>query len=104
MKDSFKVVRDGDKVPFQLGTVVESLQGAGLSTDDSVRLARGLEKGYRGRNTREVRIGKLQKALAELVEAAHGADAAARFTARARRSSANSRSTFAATLREPACA
>ena len=81
MKHSFKVVRDGDKVPFQLGTVVESLQGAGLSTDDSVRLARGLEKGYRGRNTREVRLAKLQKALAELVEAAHGADAAARFMA-----------------------
>lgn len=81
MKHSFKVVREGDKVPFQLGTVVESLQGVGLPTDDSVRLARALEKGYRQRNTREVRLGKLQAALAELVEAAHGAEAAARFTA-----------------------
>lgn len=81
MKHSFKVVREGDKVPFQLGTVVESLQGAGLSTDDSVRLARALEKGYRQRGTREVRLDKLRAALGGLVEAAHGADAAARFAA-----------------------
>ena len=47
MKQGFKVVREGDKVPFQLGTVVESLQGAGLLTDDSIRLARALEKHYR---------------------------------------------------------
>ena len=32
------------RLPFQLGTVVESLQGAGLLTDDSIRLARGSGK------------------------------------------------------------
>lgn len=77
MKQGLKVVREGDKVPFQLGTVVESLQGAGLLTDDSIRLARALEKHYRGK--KEVKLAALVSALTELVKEAHGGGAAARF-------------------------
>lgn len=81
MKQGFKVVRADDRVPFQLGTVVESLQGAGLSTDDSVRLARDLEKHYRQKGAREVSLAQLVGTLKHLVENAHGSDAAARFAA-----------------------
>jgi len=77
VKQGLKVVREGDKVPFQLGTVVESLQGAGLLTDDSIRLARALEKHYRGK--KEVKLAALVSALTELVKEAHGGGAAARF-------------------------
>ena len=77
MKQGFKVVREGDKVPFQLGTVVESLQGAGLLTDDSIRLARALEKHYRPK--KEVKLAALVATLTELVKEAHGSAAAARF-------------------------
>ena len=77
MKQGFKVVREGDKVPFQLGTVVESLQGAGLLTDDSIRLARALEKHYRPK--KEVKLAALVSTLRDLVKEAHGSEAAARF-------------------------
>ena len=77
MKQGFKVVREGDKVPFQLGTVVESLQGTGLLTDDSIRLARALEKHYRPK--KEVKLAALVSTLRDLVKEAHGSEAAARF-------------------------
>ncbi len=64
-------------MPFQLGTVVESLQGVGLLTDDSIRLARALEKQYRGK--KEVKLASLVGTLTELVEEAHGSGAAVRF-------------------------
>jgi len=79
-RHSFKVVLADDKVTFNLGPVVESLQGAGLPTDEAVRLARALEKNYRQKNAKEVKLPALVAALRDLVEEAHGPEAAARFS------------------------
>ena len=78
-RQSFKVVSGDGKVAFNLGVVVESLQGAGLPTDEAVRLARALEKYYRQKNAKEVKRAALAATLRALVEEAHGSEAATRF-------------------------
>ncbi len=78
-RQSFKVVLSDGKVAFNLGAVVESLQGAGLPTDEAVRLARALEKHYRQKNAKEVKLAALVMTLRGFVEEAHGSEAAARF-------------------------
>jgi len=78
-RQSFRVVLSDGKVTFNLGAVVESLQGAGLPTDEAVRLARTLEKHYRQKNTKEVKLAALVATLRALLEEAHGPEAAARF-------------------------
>jgi 2-phosphoglycerate kinase len=48
-------VEDGlQRHPFATGPLVESLQAAGVATDDAMRIARELEKHYRQRHDREV--------------------------------------------------
>jgi 2-phosphoglycerate kinase len=78
-RHSFKVVLADDKIAFNLGAVVESLQGAGLLTDEAIRLARALEKHYRQKNAKEVKLEALVSTLHRLVDDAYGAEAAARF-------------------------
>ncbi|ADI15142.1 AAA family ATPase [Truepera radiovictrix] len=72
------IIRDGDKVPFTLGAVVEALQGVGLGTDEAIRLARTLEKHHRQKGLKTVKLGALIETLAALVEEAYGPEMSAR--------------------------
>jgi len=82
-RHSFKVVLADDKIAFNLGAVVESLQGAGLLTDEAIRVARALEKHYRQKNAKEVKLAALVATLQTLLEEAYGPDAAERFSRQA---------------------
>lgn len=81
MKQGFKVARAGEKIDFNLGAVVESLQGVGLSTDTAIRLARALEKLFRDKKAKTVKLEALVVVLADLVEETAGSLAAERFRA-----------------------
>ncbi|MEM7736373.1 MAG: hypothetical protein AAF267_11340, partial [Deinococcota bacterium] len=63
------VKTDKATVPFQLGVIVESLQGIGMATDDAIRLARQAEKHFRAENKTPVAVDVLtdwlEHALAE---------------------------------------
>lgn len=77
MKDSFKVVLQDGKVPFDIGAVVDTLQGAGIATDVAVRIARSLEKKLR--QSKSVKLSSLMNELLALVKNEAGEGAAERF-------------------------
>lgn len=77
-RSEFSIIRDGDKVPFTLGAVVEPLQGIGLSTDEAIRLARALEKHYRQKGAKTAKSSALLDTLSTLLEETYGAEVAAR--------------------------
>ncbi|MEM6428009.1 MAG: AAA family ATPase [Deinococcota bacterium] len=54
-----RVKTDQKIVPFQLGVIVESLQGIGMATDDAIRLARGAEKHFRAEGKTSVAVDLL---------------------------------------------
>jgi 2-phosphoglycerate kinase len=71
-------VEDGlQRYPFATGPIVESLQAAGVATDDAMRLARDLEKHYRQRHEREIDLTELMLRLQRLVGQQAGHEAAA---------------------------
>ena len=74
----FKVVREGDKYPFTLGAVVESLQGVGVPTDEAIAVARRAEKHLRSRNEKNVPLSDLVADLSSILEESDP-DLAARF-------------------------
>ena len=76
-RQDLKVLRDDAKYAFNLGDVVESLQGAGVETDLAIRIARSTEKHYRSNKT--VKLEKLVKRVADMVEDELGEDVAERF-------------------------
>ncbi len=53
---------------YSVGAVVESLQGAGLSTDLAIHLARDLEKSYSKENIKLIRLEQLVNRLAKAIE------------------------------------
>ena len=54
--------------PYSVGAVVESLQGAGLSTDLAIQIARDLEKSYSKENIKLIRLEQLVNRLANIIE------------------------------------
>ncbi len=79
MKQGFKVLRSGEKTDFNLGVVVESLQGVGLSTNKAIQLARTLEKHFRDKKAKTVKLETLVAVLGGLIEEDAGPEVAERF-------------------------
>lgn len=63
-----RIVRGDNKFNFTTGAIVESLQGAGVPTDQAIGLARQLEKHYRGRQEGQIELNNLVRRLAGMVE------------------------------------
>ena len=72
-----RVVRGEERYPFVLGDIVEALQGAGVPTDDAVRIARACENHFSDGRKR-ITMDDLLQHLAAEVEGQVGPDAAAR--------------------------
>lgn len=81
MKHPLRVVRNGQKVTFSTGAIVETLQGAGVPTDEAITLARSLEKHYRHQGREEIALADLVERLASMIEKSVGPAAATRFKA-----------------------
>lgn len=73
-----RVVRGGEKYPFSTGDVVEALQGAGVVTDEAIRIARDQEKELRSRDVRRIDLDVLMGELAERVADRVGPEVAER--------------------------
>ncbi len=76
-----RVVRGDEKYPFSLGEVVEALQGAGVPTDDAIRIARDAEKQVRSRQ-KNVPLEDLVALLTDRIHNDLGPDVATRFAVR----------------------
>ncbi len=63
-----RVVRGDEKYPFSAGALVESLQSAGVLTDEAIGMARDAEKHFRSRNPRRVELAELVDYLADVVK------------------------------------
>lgn len=63
-----RVVRGSEKYPFSSGALVESLQGAGVLTDDAIAIVRDTEKHYLAGDTKRIPVAELVKYLADAVE------------------------------------
>lgn len=64
---------------FSAGDVVEALQGAGVLTDDALRIARDLEKQLRARESRRVEHEEVMERLEQVVRERVSDEAAKRF-------------------------
>lgn len=73
-----RVVRGEDKYTFSTGAVVESLQGAGVPTDEAMTIARAAEKHYHHQDE-PVELGELVSHLANAVTRQAGPELADRF-------------------------
>ncbi len=74
-----RVVRGDAKFSFSTGAIVESLQGAGVPTDEAIAIAKGAEKHYRGGSKKNIPLEKLVEHLTGVVEKEVNAGTAARF-------------------------
>lgn len=63
-----RVVRGKEKYPFSVGEIVETLQGAGVQTDEAIRIAREVDKHYRSRDKKQIELVELLDRLATKVE------------------------------------
>lgn len=57
-----------DDYPFSLGGLVESLQGAGVSTEQAIDFARDAEKYIRSQNSKTLKLDKLSSYLSKRLE------------------------------------
>lgn len=57
-----------DDYPFSLGGLVESLQGAGVSTEQAIQFAREAEKYIRSQNSKTLKLSKLTSYLSQRLE------------------------------------
>jgi 2-phosphoglycerate kinase len=73
-----RVVRGEAKYTFSTGAVVESLQGAGVSTDEAMTIARETERYYRHQSG-NVELGELVSHLADAAAREAGPELANRF-------------------------
>ena len=70
-------VQDGpQRYPFATGPIVESLQSAGVATDDAMRLARDVERHFRQRHDRQLELSELMDRLRRMVAEQVGQEAA----------------------------
>lgn len=74
-----RVNRGGEQYAYSAGEVVEALQGAGVLTDDAIRIARDVEKHLRSEEIRHVELDDLMSRLEEAVRERVSAEAAQRF-------------------------
>jgi 2-phosphoglycerate kinase len=79
MAKGIKVRHGRASYPYSVGLVVESLQGAGLSTDVAIQLAKDLEKIYRKEESKIVRLDSLVSRLAKMIEKESGKRVSQRF-------------------------
>lgn len=79
MKRRFKVVRGDKKYPFSTGAVVESLQGAGVTTDQAIQIARSVEKSLRNADGKNIKLADLLERLTKTLEEEVDEEAAKRF-------------------------
>lgn len=63
-----RVVRGDERYAYTTGEVVESLQSAGVVTDEAIHIAREAERRLRETGTRQVDLGDLLDVLAGMVE------------------------------------
>lgn len=78
-KRDVRVSRGAEQYAFSAGAVVEALQGAGVSTDDAIRIARDAEKHLRDRDLRNVELEELMGRLEQAVRERVSPEAAKRF-------------------------
>lgn len=67
-RQGLRVRRGQELYPYTTGEVVEALQGAGVLTDEAIRIARDVEKRLRQEELREVALDDLMERLAREVE------------------------------------
>lgn len=73
------VVRGDAKYAYSMGDVVESLQAAGVMTEEAIRIARDVEKHFEERGEQAIALGEMVGAIAEQVADRVDAATAARF-------------------------
>jgi 2-phosphoglycerate kinase len=73
------VTRGDAQYAFSTGVVVESLQGAGVPTDEAIRTARAVEKHYRSGGERAIPLERLVGRIAKELEEKQGKEVADRF-------------------------
>lgn len=78
-RSALRIIHTGEKYPFELGEIVESLQGAGVPTDTAIDLARDAEKHYRSGKTKNIKLDKLVKRLSKMLVGELGEEVAERF-------------------------
>jgi 2-phosphoglycerate kinase len=78
-RQDVRVSRGAEHYTFSAGEVVEALQGAGVLTDDAIRIARDLEKHLRNREQRDVELDDLLERLEKAVRERVSTEAAQRF-------------------------
>lgn len=74
-----RVSRGRERYNFSTGEVVEALQGAGVLTDDAIRIARDVEKQLRSHDVHDVELDELMTTLEGVVRERVSAEAAERF-------------------------
>ena len=74
-----QVTYEGKSYPFTLGVIVESLQGAGVTTSEAIEIARALEKHYQSGRSKRIKLEKLVKKLGKAVASEIGDETAERF-------------------------
>lgn len=77
-RKDLRVVRGSEKYPFSAGALVESLQGAGVLTDEAIDIARETEKHYLEGDSKRIALKDLADHLASQVEERVSRDVAER--------------------------
>ncbi|UCH26562.1 MAG: hypothetical protein JSV66_02635 [Trueperaceae bacterium] len=75
----FRIVEGKAQYSFSTGEVVEALQGAGVPTDEAIRLARETEKHYSAKAKKVVELHALVDFLAGALQKRFGSELATRF-------------------------
>ncbi|CAN5907158.1 2-phosphoglycerate kinase [soil metagenome] len=78
-RHELRVKGDDTSYAFSVGEIVESLQGVGVPTDEAIRIARGVEKYYRGEGAKSVKLDKLVDRVARTLAEVVSDEAAERF-------------------------
>lgn len=74
-----RVTRNKQSYAFSAGEIVESLQGAGVPTDEAISIARSIEKHYRNDGAKRIKLDKLVSRIAKTLENEIDKDTAERF-------------------------
>lgn len=74
-----RVSRGGEQYAYSAGEVVEALQGAGVLTDEAIRIARDVERHLRSSEVRDVQLDDLMGHLEQAVRDRVSDEAAQRF-------------------------
>ncbi len=74
-----RVIRKSERYNFTVGAIVDSLQGAGVPTDEAIDIARAIEKHYRSHDVKNIALDDLVRRIGKMLEAKVGAEYAERF-------------------------